>query len=334
MRRRVPGCPFCEADQLEPLLLAETRRFALATAQRPLAPGHLVLLPREHLPSFAALLPEADAELRELLGRIDAFTAGELGLATVVENWPSESEREHAHAHVLPDPHGQLLAELRRAGGTAEPLGLIPADLAALHQRGGSPVFAWRAGQAWALLGGPRPNQGLHGWLAERLAAQGVPPPADAGPDAVRRWRRAWQRYRRDSGGPPQRVVTCFLRRDGRVCLFKRSDLVESAAGKWHGISGYLPDGADPLEHALEELQEETGLSREQVALVRAGAPVPLGEPAERPPWLVHPFLFELLSGEPRLNWEHQALAWIDPGDLERYDTVPWLPRVYQAVAE
>jgi diadenosine tetraphosphate (Ap4A) HIT family hydrolase len=327
MRPRVPGCSLCLPDQLEPQLLAETRTFSLAADRRPLVDGHLVLLPREHLPRFAALPAEREAELRELLGWVEGLLAREAGPATVLEYAAPGAEAEHAHAHVVPHLAGGALEDGGGLGADG------PADLAAAWERWGGYLWVHRQGRGVALPPARLAGPGLRAWLAATLDGQRVAPPAAAGREAARRWRRGWQRFQRDTRGPAQGIVTSFLRRDGRICILKRSTAVESAVGKWHGVSGYLPLGMDPLEQALEEILEETGLAAEQLSLAWAGTPIPLGEPVERPPWLVYPFLFDLLTGEPRLNWEHQALAWIDPAELGCYDTVPWLDLVYRAVA-
>src|SRR4051794_290163 len=81
MEPRDPDCPFCPAATLEPQLLAETRTFAVAADPRPLRDGHLILVPRAHLPSFAALPDSAASEWRSLLGRIERMLAREIGPA-------------------------------------------------------------------------------------------------------------------------------------------------------------------------------------------------------------------------------------------------------------
>jgi hypothetical protein len=45
--------------------------------------------------------------------------------------------------------------------------------------------------------------------------------------------------------------------------------------------------------------------------------------------WRIFPFLFEVLDGEPRLNWEHDDLAWVAPEEIGAYGTMGWLPQVY-----
>jgi 8-oxo-dGTP pyrophosphatase MutT (NUDIX family) len=152
----------------------------------------------------------------------------------------------------------------------------------------------------------------------------------DGGRGAAEAIRARWRQEQLAAGAGPSAVVTCFLQRDGRLCLLQRSQLVDGARGLWHVVAGYLPRGSAPLQHALIEIQEETGLSASQVGLVRSGEPVRIPDRWGGPGWLVHAFLFDLLEGEPSLNWEHVALAWVRPDQLTSYRCVPWLHHVYE----
>lgn len=129
---------------------------------------------------------------------------------------------------------------------------------------------------------------------------------------------------------PVIEVVACVLRRGNTVCLFKRSQLVGTSRGKWHAVSGYLPANTDPLEHALQELREETGLEGATLRLVRRGEPLVFDRPERR--WVVHPFLFEVADGEVQLDWEHDEFVWLPLAEAEAYDTVGWLADVLRAV--
>ena len=50
--------------------------------------------------------------------------------------------------------------------------------------------------------------------------------------------------------------------------------------------------------------------------------------------WIVHPYLFHVKDrGEIKIDWEHKELRWIQPGDIDNFETVPklkeTLARVY-----
>ena len=44
--------------------------------------------------------------------------------------------------------------------------------------------------------------------------------------------------------------------------------------------------------------------------------------------WRIHPFLFDVIDGEPRLNWEHTDLRWVYPGEVFDYETVGSFPEI------
>ncbi len=121
-----------------------------------------------------------------------------------------------------------------------------------------------------------------------------------------------------------QRVVTAFLEHEGKILLVRRSQAVRTHQGLWAGISGYLEHG--PLEQALIEIQEETGLEKEDVELQRESQTVDVPDPEHNIRWVVHPFLFHVKCPDRiRLDWENVEMRWIAPGEIDEYATVPGL---------
>ncbi len=129
-------------------------------------------------------------------------------------------------------------------------------------------------------------------------------------------------------------VVACILRHAGRIALLKRSQAVASAPGRWHCVTGFVDDGVGPLDQALTELDEETGLAGQAVRLVAAPPPLRIERPEQGRIWVIHPFLFETASPELRLDWEHDEYRWIDPSDLATTDCVPWVRTVWASFGE
>lgn len=127
----------------------------------------------------------------------------------------------------------------------------------------------------------------------------------------------------------PRKVVTSFLQHRGKVLLLQRSDKVNTFQGLWAGVSGSIPEGVAPLQQALQEIKEETGLGEDQVALARSGDPLLVSDEQGRV-WLVHPFLFHVedVSGL-RLDWEHRRMAWLTPSELDSFATVPGLKETW-----
>ncbi len=129
-------------------------------------------------------------------------------------------------------------------------------------------------------------------------------------------------------------VVTCFLRHESKVLLLKRSRDVRTHRGKWAGVSGTI-ESATPVDQALTEIREETGLERDDVRLIGQAAPLDVPDPENDVIWLVHAFLFEIENPtKVRLDWEHTECRWVDPADIGRFDTVPLLKETWELVGQ
>ena len=127
-----------------------------------------------------------------------------------------------------------------------------------------------------------------------------------------------------------KKVVTSFIRHQGKILLLRRSEKVGSYKGRWAGVSGYLEESS-PLAQALKELYEETGLTESQVELVKSGRPLEVPDRELGICWLVHPFLFETAVPEKiRLDWEHVEMQWVEPVLLQQLPTVPKLAEAYE----
>jgi 8-oxo-dGTP pyrophosphatase MutT (NUDIX family) len=133
---------------------------------------------------------------------------------------------------------------------------------------------------------------------------------------------------------PPKKinVVTVFLEHDKKILLLKRSQKARTMKGLWAGISGYMENN-DSLAQALKEINEETGLSNEKLRLIRMGHPLEVTE-SNNPGiiWLVHPYLFHSITHFIKLDWEHDEARWINPNEIQSYDTVPRLKEALSSV--
>lgn len=129
-----------------------------------------------------------------------------------------------------------------------------------------------------------------------------------------------------------RRVVTAFLEHRGRILILKRSGRVGSYRGKWAGISGYIEKDEAPLERALKEVEEEAGLTREQIRLIKKGRPLVVPDEGMGVLWIVYPFLFRTENPIIRLDEEHAEYRWIRPGEIDEYETVPMLKETFETV--
>jgi 8-oxo-dGTP pyrophosphatase MutT (NUDIX family) len=92
--------------------------------------------------------------------------------------------------------------------------------------------------------------------------------------------------------------------------------------GRWAGVSGYVEPGEEPLETAYKEMAEEVGATHDELRLVREAEPLELLDEEHGTTWVVHPFLFDDLGVSVVLDWEHTEHRWIEPDELEDFDTV------------
>jgi diadenosine tetraphosphate (Ap4A) HIT family hydrolase/8-oxo-dGTP pyrophosphatase MutT (NUDIX family) len=319
-RRRT--CPLCHEAALAPAILAETAHFTVLCHPVPLAPGHLLVVPRVHRSCLALLPGSLHEELRGLQRRLGAFLVEHFGPAVFVERRRRDPRRAHAHLHALPWPaaHAALAPTL----AMATPVGSLAA-LRRWYLRHGAYLFVELDGHRYVA-----PAHATDSWrLLTRLG-----PPAGSALELAAATRARWQAFQQRHGPPTVRVVNCVLVNDGAVCLLKRSAAVGSGRGKWHIVSGYLPEGKDPLVHAYDEVAEETGLRPDQLVLRRHCGPQVFADRAGGRPWEVDTYLFTTATRELRLNWEHDAYVWVPPERLGEFDCLPWLPALYRAVAD
>ncbi len=121
-------------------------------------------------------------------------------------------------------------------------------------------------------------------------------------------------------------VVTAFLALGEQILLLRRSDRVSTYRGLWAGVSGSVEAGLTPIEQAIQEIEEETGLSDADATPVLAGRPFGFVDEALNRRWIVHPFRFRVNDeAKVRLDWEHSESVWTEPAQLERMSTVPRL---------
>jgi len=121
-------------------------------------------------------------------------------------------------------------------------------------------------------------------------------------------------------------AVTSFLESEGEILILLRSEHVSTYPGKWAGISGSLDSDKTSDEQAIVEIEEETGLSREHIKLIKKGKPLILDDENLNLRKVIYPYLFHIEArSKIKINWEHKLLKWIKPEDIDKYDTMPKL---------
>lgn len=128
-------------------------------------------------------------------------------------------------------------------------------------------------------------------------------------------------------------VVTCFLESENRILILRRSEQVGSYQGRWAGVSGYIEVNTTADEQAFVEIEEETSLCREDLELIKKGEPLPVEDEKLGVKWVIHPYLFHIKDpDEIKIDWEHKETRWIDPKDIDNYQTVPKLKETFEQV--
>ncbi|WP_180987475.1 NUDIX domain-containing protein [Arthrobacter sp. AFG20] len=129
---------------------------------------------------------------------------------------------------------------------------------------------------------------------------------------------------------PPRPVVAVVVEWRGRIALFKRSQSVGHEGGLWHCITGYLEPGVSPRQQALVELEDEAGLTLQDLAGFESRDPLLISDDGGNP-WVVHTFTAVSKRRRLVINDEHDTYRWTVPSKISRFSNrVPWLDNVLQ----
>lgn len=121
-------------------------------------------------------------------------------------------------------------------------------------------------------------------------------------------------------------AVTSFLESENEVLILLRSQHVSTYPGKWGGISGSLENNRTVDEQALVEIEEETGLSRDDLKLIKKGNPLLLNDENLNLRKVIHSYLFHIEDrSKIKIDWEHEQMKWIKPEDIDNYKAMPKL---------
>ena len=126
--------------------------------------------------------------------------------------------------------------------------------------------------------------------------------------------------------------VSCYVllrNKAGQVLLLQRpSNPAKVFPGKWELPGGKGAPGEPASGTAVREALEETGL---HVSLERLGGAVEFGIPGKAFRGVMLVFEGTAASDEVVLDEEHQAFAWVDPGELLKRDLTDPLRRFVES---
>ncbi|MBI2522997.1 NUDIX domain-containing protein [Candidatus Woesearchaeota archaeon] len=119
-------------------------------------------------------------------------------------------------------------------------------------------------------------------------------------------------------------VIICFTKFNDEILLLKRSDKVWTYKNKWNVVAGYLDEIKPIKQKALEELNEETRITKDKVSSIQIAEPFEFHDEKIKTTFVVHPILIELKERpEIKLDFEHTKAKWVKKEDLSEYDVVP-----------
>ena len=118
--------------------------------------------------------------------------------------------------------------------------------------------------------------------------------------------------------------ISCFVVCNDKVLLIQRSDKVGDFHFHWGPVTGYLDSFDDPVSKALEELQEEIGLSSDIISDISSVDPVILNNDSFTKKWVIYPVVVSV-DNIPKisLNWESTDHRWVSLDDVSEFNLLP-----------
>ena len=101
---------------------------------------------------------------------------------------------------------------------------------------------------------------------------------------------------------------------------------------KWAGISGYIEYNERILKRAYKEINEETGLSSNEIEIIKTSEQLEIIDEELDTLWIIYPHLFKTTRTNVKLDWEHDQYQWIEPTEITNYEGVPMLRETLQNV--
>ncbi len=125
-------------------------------------------------------------------------------------------------------------------------------------------------------------------------------------------------------------VSSTFLEYEGKILVMRRSGKVGSYRGMWGVASGHVEEGETPVETAIKEVKEETGVSTEKIKELISSSPFELSDAKLGIRWEINPFR-AVLREKPKvkIDWEHTEFKWIPPKKIVELKTAPLLYQGY-----
>lgn len=119
-------------------------------------------------------------------------------------------------------------------------------------------------------------------------------------------------------------VITVFVKYGEKILLLKRSNKVSTYRGLWNTVAGYLDEPKPVIDKIFEELREEISIEEDDIKAYKIQEPFSFKDNSINRTWIIHPAVVELnKKPDIKLDWEHDEYLWINPEDINNFNTVP-----------
>lgn len=123
-------------------------------------------------------------------------------------------------------------------------------------------------------------------------------------------------------------VINCVASYRDKILLVKRGENLRLYPGYWNGVSGFLDDDKSIDEKVYEELEEEVGINKGQVAAIKRGNVLVQESKEYGKTWLVFPIRVEVKSDKVDLDWEASEYKWLTVDEGRKLKLLPGFDEV------
>jgi isopentenyldiphosphate isomerase len=128
-------------------------------------------------------------------------------------------------------------------------------------------------------------------------------------------------------------IVNAVVVKDGALLLIQRSDRMHFYPECWDGITGYLDGDISIEDKALEQVNTELGLRREDILSMQRGKTVVLEAPEYHKTWLTIPVLVTAKIEDFHLDWSSKKARWCSPKEIGEFRLVPHFDKIIEQFA-
>ena len=123
-------------------------------------------------------------------------------------------------------------------------------------------------------------------------------------------------------------VVNAVVTNGDKILLVRRSPDMRLYPNFWNGISGFLDDVSSIKDKVYEELHEELGFAKNDVAELTIARPLLQEAPDYNKTWLVVPVLARVTTDKTKLDWEAAEAKWFAPDEIKTLNLLPGFTEV------